>query len=42
MQQNSDIDAKYRLAAIIEHFGNAYGGHYVTYKRLFPDESYGI
>lgn len=27
---------------MIEHFGNAEGGHYVAYRRLFPEEAFGI
>lgn len=25
---------------MIEHFGSAFGGHYVAFKRLFPNESF--
>jgi ubiquitin C-terminal hydrolase len=32
------FDARYRLSAVIEHFGSALGGHYVAYKKLFPSE----
>ena len=31
------MEATYKLVAIIEHFGSAFGGHYVAYKKLFPD-----
>ena len=38
MKQNGvKIDQKYRLSSVIEHFGTAIGGHYVSYRRLFPN-----
>jgi ubiquitin C-terminal hydrolase len=39
MQSNEyQIDAKYRLTGVIEHFGSAHGGHYVGYRPLFPEQ----
>ncbi len=32
------MDAKYQLTGVIEHFGSAYGGHYVGYRPLFPED----
>jgi len=31
------IDAKYRLTGVIEHIGSAYGGHYIAFRPLFPE-----
>jgi ubiquitin C-terminal hydrolase len=29
------IEALYKLSGVIEHFGSAHGGHYVSYRPLF-------
>jgi uncharacterized UBP type Zn finger protein len=35
---SNNIDAKYKLSGVIEHFGSAHGGHYVAYRPLFTHD----
>lgn len=35
-QKGVKVDIKYKLTGVIEHFGTARGGHYVSYRKLFP------
>ena len=38
INESNNIDTKYKLAAMIEHIGlTPHSGHYMAYKRLFPE-----
>ena len=38
LTESNNIESKYKLAALIEHIGlTPHSGHYMAYKRLFPE-----
>lgn len=38
LAESNNIESRYKLAAMIEHVGlTPHSGHYMAYKRLFPE-----
>ena len=38
LAESNNTEIKYKLAAVVEHVGlTPHSGHYVAYKRLFPE-----